>query len=228
LLDPFCGCGTAIVTAEKLRRHWVGIDITYLAINLVKGRLSDMFPYTKVDLQGQPVDVAGAIALSKDPYQFQWWVLTLINAKPVGSTVVNPREGKKGADQGYDGYIRFADGPEGNVEKVLVQVKSGHVGVQLIRDFRDVVITGQKAALGIFITLQEPTADMIKEVKRTDPYVSPNWGREYPKIQILTIEELLQDKRPEIPPTLPSFIKADLSRRPPNHNVSKLPRYFSA
>ncbi|MGH9909531.1 MAG: DNA methyltransferase, partial [Nitrososphaerales archaeon] len=187
ILDPFCGCGTAITTAEKLRRCWIGIDITYLAINLVKHRLQDMFPDVKFKVEGEPRDLGAAMELAKNRYQFQWWALSLIRARPLGSKPANPREGKKGADEGVDGWLRFADGPEGHIERIVVQVKSGHVGVKDIRELRDVV-TSQKAAMGIFITLEEPASEMIKEVKATDPYVSPTWGHEYPKIQITTVE----------------------------------------
>ena len=85
ILDPFCGCGTAIVAAEKLRRHWIGIDITYLAINLVKNRLKDSFPECEFDVEGEPRDIGAAIELAKNRYQFQWWALSLVDARPVGS-----------------------------------------------------------------------------------------------------------------------------------------------
>jgi len=80
-------------------------------------------------------------------------------------------------------------------------VKSGHIGVKDIRELRD-VISRQKAAMGLFLTLEDPTNEMIKETKTTDPYVSPIWKHEYPKMQILTINELLKGKRPDIPPTI--------------------------
>jgi len=95
ILDPFCGCGTAIVAAEKLHRHWIGIDITFLAVNLVKGRLKDSFPTATFTVEGEPRDLGAARALAQNRYQFQWWVLYLIDAVPVGSTIAKPREGKK-------------------------------------------------------------------------------------------------------------------------------------
>lgn len=208
ILDPFCGCGTAIIGAEKLHRHWVGIDITFLAINLVKGRLRDSFPTATYAIEGEPRDLGAAKALAQNRYQFQWWVLFLIDARPVGSTETKPREGKKGADEGIDGWLRFVDKSEGHYEKIVVQVKSGHVGVKDIRELRD-VITKQKAAMGVFLTLEEPTSEMIKEVKATDPYVSPLWKHEYPKIQILTVEQLLKGERPKTPPTISSFQDAE-------------------
>lgn len=208
VLDPFCGCGTAIIAAEKLHRRWIGIDITFLAINLVKGRLKDSFPTATYAIEGEPRDLSAARALAQNRYQFQWWVLFLIDARPVGSTEARPREGKKGADEGVDGWLRFSDKSEGHYEKIVVQVKSGHVGVKDIRELRD-VITRQKAAMGIFLTLEEPTNEMTKEIKTTDPYMSPLWKHEYPKIQILTIEQLLKGERPKTPPTVNLFQEAD-------------------
>jgi DNA modification methylase len=222
ILDPFCGCGTAVIAAEKLHRHWIGIDITWLAINLVKGRLNDMFPGIQFKTEGEPRDMGAAKDLANyDRYQFQWWVLSLIGARPVGSTPAKPKEGKRGADEGVDGWLRFADGPEGHVEKIVVQVKSGDIGVRHIRELRD-VIARQRATIGIFLTLEEPTSEMIREAKATDPYVSPTWNHEYSKIQIMTIRELLTGKRPDIPPTMSAFIEAPLAKRSAGHRQETL------
>ncbi len=204
VLDPFCGCGTAVIAAEKLHRHWVGIDITFLAINLIKGRLKSSFPTAEFVVEGEPRDIEAARALAQNRYQFQWWALYEINARPVGSTESNPTQGKKGADEGVDGWLRFTDKHEGHYEQIVVQVKSGHVGVKDIRELRD-TISRQKAALGVFLTLEEPTSEMIKEVKATDPYVSSLWKQEYPTLQILTIEQLLKGVRPKIPPTVSQY-----------------------
>jgi site-specific DNA-methyltransferase (adenine-specific) len=201
VLDPFCGCGTTIIAAEKLRRHWVGIDITYLAINLVKNRLETSFPNCKFDVEGEPRDMGAAIELAQNRYQFQWWALSLVGARPVGSKQASPHEGKKGADEGIDGWLRFSNGAIGRAERVVVQVKSGHVGVKDIRELRDTV-SRQNAAIGLFITLEEPTREMLKEISATSPYVSPRWKHEYPKIQILTIAELFAGKKPDMPPTI--------------------------
>lgn len=221
VLDPFCGCGTAIIAAEKMRRHWIGIDITYLAINLIKGRVKDTFPTAIFEVKGEPRDLGAARELAHNRYQFQWWALSLIGARPTGSTTAKPKEGKKGADEGVDGWLRFADGPEGHIEKIVVQVKSGHVGVKDIRELRDVV-SRQKGAVGIFITLEEPTDEMIKEVKVTDPYISPRWKAEYPKIQILTIEQLLKGEHPKIPPIVSLFQEALRVQRASNTIETKL------
>ncbi|MGI0079825.1 MAG: restriction endonuclease [Nitrososphaerales archaeon] len=125
-------------------------------------------------------------------------------------------QGKKGADHGIDGWMRFEDGPEGHYERIIVQVKSGHVSVKDIRELRDVV-SNQKAAMGVFLTLEEPTGEMIKEAKATDPYISARWKREYPKIQILTIEQILNGEKPETPPTVSPFAEAMRVTRNFNH-----------
>ena len=172
--------------------------------------------------EGEPRDMGAAYELAKqNRYQFQWWALSVIGARPVGSTPNKPREGKRGADEGVDGWMRFADGPEDHVEKIVVQVKSGDVGVRYIRELRDVVLK-QKAAIGIFLTLEEPTKDMIKEAKSTNPYVSTRWNHQYSKIQILTIRELFSGKRPAIPTTMSESREAQQAKRFVTHRQETL------
>lgn len=201
VLDPFCGCGTALVAAQKLNRRWVGIDITHLAIALMRNRLKDSFGID-AEVVGEPVDLASTKALARqDRYQFQWWALSLIKARPLG-------EKKKGADKGIDGVIQFIDDPSGKPKRAVVQVKSGHVGVNAIRELKAVAA---KDALGIFITLEPPTGPMQTEAISAGFYHSPGWNKDYPKIQILTIEELLHGKAVDMPPqtqTSVTFAKA--------------------
>ncbi|MBU4483162.1 MAG: restriction endonuclease [Actinobacteria bacterium] len=196
VLDPFCGCGTTITVAEKLERKWIGIDITHLAISLMKLRLEDTFgDGINYEVIGEPVDLEGAKALAQqDPYQFQWWVLGLVGARPFES------EKKRGADRGIDGCIYFHDDPNmKKTKQIILQVKSGHVNRGMIDALKGVV-ERENAELGIFITLQSPTRPMIKEAVSSGFYKSPS-GKNYPKIQILTIEELLyKNKNIERPP----------------------------
>lgn len=213
VLDPFCGCGTAIDAAEKLNRHWIGIDVTYLAVNVIKRRMRDSYPRAKFRVEGEPQELSAAEELAKDRYQFQWWALSLIGARPVGSSA-GSREGRKGADEGIDGWLRFGNG-NGHIERIVVQVKSGHVGVKDIRELRDVV-SRQHAAIGLFITLEEPTSEMVKEERATDPFKHPTWQHEYPAIQILTIADLLKGKVPDIPPTINPFQEAQVATRRPD------------
>ena len=202
VLDPFCGCGTALVAAQKLNRCWIGIDITHLAITLMRNRLRDSFPSIQFEVIGEPVDLASAKALARqDRYQFQWWALGLIKARPLG-------EKKKGADKGIDGIIQFIDDPSGKPKRAVVQVKSGHVGVNAVRELKAVAAHD---ALGIFITLEPPTAPMQTEAVSGGFYHSPGWNKDYPQIQILTIEELLHGKAVDMPPqtqTSVTFAKA--------------------
>jgi len=201
VLDPFCGCGTAVVAAHKLNRRWIGIDITYLAITVMRERLQDTFPGIQFEVVGEPVDVAGAQALAdQDRYQFQWWALGLVIAKPVGD------DRKKGADRGMDGVIGFVDG--GKAKRIVVQVKSGHVSVAHIRDLRG-TMEREKADLGLFVTLEEPTQPMKTEAVSAGFYHSDLPQADYPRVQIITIEELLTGTRPLLPHwASPGFAKA--------------------
>ena len=190
VLDPFCGCGTAVHAAQKLRRNWIGIDITHLAISLIEKRLKDAFPGISFAVHGTPKDLDGARALAdQDKYQFQWWAVSLVNAVPYGGK-------KKGADSGIDGFIYFK--PDGKTtEKAIVSVKGGgNVGVPMIRDMGHVV-DREKAKIGVFITLAEPTKPMQVEAVKAGYYETP-YGK-YHKLQILTIEELFGGKKPNIP-----------------------------
>jgi adenine specific DNA methylase Mod len=190
VLDPFCGCGTTIHAAQKLKREWVGIDITHLAISLIEKRLNDAFPGIKYEVHGTPKDLEGARALAaQDKYQFQWWAVSLVNAIPFGGK-------KKGADSGIDGLIYFK--PEGKTtEKAIVSVKGGdNVNVAMVRDLAHVV-DREKARIGVFITLADSTGPMRTEAVKAG-YYETIYGK-YPKIQILTIAELFAGKQPNIP-----------------------------
>ncbi|MDP2729528.1 MAG: DNA methyltransferase [Dehalococcoidales bacterium] len=191
VLDPFCGCGTAVVAAQKLNRKWIGIDITHLAINLMRNRLKDSFPSIQFEVIGEPEDLAGAKSLAQqDRYQFQWWALGLIGARPLG-------EKKKGADKGIDGIISFIDEVGGKARRVIVQVKSGHIGVNAVRELETVA---KNDAIGVLITLEPPTSPMKVEAVDAGYYHSPIWDKDYPKIQILAIKELLYGKTVDMPP----------------------------
>jgi site-specific DNA-methyltransferase (adenine-specific) len=210
VLDPFCGCGTAIAAAQKLNRKWIGIDITHLAIALQKYRMKDMFGLTArddYDIIGEPVSVDSARQLaSEDRYQFQWWALSLVKAKPIGGDKES-KAGKKGADQGIDGVINFVDDPKGKLSSVMVQVKSGKVKAGDIRDLRGTV-EREGAAIGVFITLESPSSDMAKEAITAGFYHSDVWNQNYPKIQILTVEQLLEGNTIQMPPTMGTFKQA--------------------
>lgn len=204
VLDPFCGCGTALIAAQKLERRWIGIDITYLAIAVMRARLKDAFALADVPVKGEPTEVEGARQLAQSPegrYQFQWWALGLVDAKPVGGLE------KKGSDRGVDGVISFTD-KNGDLNQVLVSVKSGHVNSGMVRDLKG-TIDRDKAAIGLFVTLEEPTKEMKLEADTAGLWRSAIWKRDYPRIQILTIAELLAGKKAQLPPfVLPTYQQA--------------------
>jgi site-specific DNA-methyltransferase (adenine-specific) len=196
VLDPFCGCGTTIAAAHRLKRKWIGIDITYLAINLIKKRMNDMFglvPKKDYRVIGEPEDLASAKELARqNRYQFQWWALSLVQAKPYKSK-------KKGADTGIDGLLYYYEGKT-KIGRAIVQVKSGHnISVKDIRDLGH-VIKRENSQAGIFITLEKPTKDMMKEAVTEGFFESESFGGKYPRLQILTLEDLFAGQKPKLPP----------------------------
>jgi DNA modification methylase len=221
VLDPFCGCGTTIAAAQALGRPWIGIDITHLAITLIKQRLKDSFGIEQVvratpsgrgetakvgeaaaeygevtkrpfHVVGEPTSAPDAAALAtSDPYQFQWWALGLVGARPV--------EQKKGADKGIDGRIVFQGDKPGSFESVILSVKAGKTGAAHVRDLKG-VLEREKAAIGVLISMQEATFPMKTEAVTAGFYESALWGRKYPKVQLFTVAELLAGKKVEMPP----------------------------
>ncbi len=195
VVDPFCGCGTTVAVAERLGRRWVGIDVTYLAVNLMKRRLSDTFgeELSRYKVIGVPTALYEARALAEENrYQFEWWAVDLVGARPA-------RDKKKGADSGVDGYINFFDDESGQAKRIIVQVKSGGVkrsDIATLNSDRQ----REKAEVGAFITLEEPTRPMREEAAGAGFYVPElHPDRKYPRIQILTIEEILNGKELQYP-----------------------------
>ena len=198
VLDPFCGCGTAVAVAERLKRRWIGIDVTHVSISLMRYRLHDTFGSELSDYSviGLPQDVASARALATESehdgrYQFEYWALGLVDARPA--------TGKKGADSGIDGYINFFDDNSGKAKRIIVQVKSGHVNRGMVATLKG-DMEREDAAVGIFITLEEPTNPMQQEAIAAGFYEPDNLpGNQFPRVQILTIEQLLDGDQPDYP-----------------------------
>ncbi|MFL6332342.1 MAG: site-specific DNA-methyltransferase [Pyrinomonadaceae bacterium] len=208
VLDPFCGCGTTINVAERLKRRWVGIDITHLAVALIQNRLRETFGTELSDYQvhGTPTDAASAEALAlQDRYQFQYWALSLVDARPA-------QDKKKGKDQGIDGLIRYLERDGEPARTIVVQVKSGKVSSRDIRDLVG-VLDREKAVIGIFVTLQPPSKDMLKEAVSAGFYKS-HWGN-FPRLQILTVEDLLSGAATALYPRMnaATFKRAARQRR---------------
>jgi site-specific DNA-methyltransferase (adenine-specific) len=182
VLDPFCGCGTAIIAAERLDRKWIGIDVTHIAITIIKERLHKEFGiHLKPNkVTGEPYDLDGAIDLAtRDRYQFQIWALSLLG---INNSM------KKGADGGIDG-IHYFEGGIGRIKKCIAQVKSGKVSVRDIRELHGVV-EREKAELGLLLTLNAPTKNMIQEAISFGIYESSK-GKQYPVIQIVEVSGLI-------------------------------------
>ncbi len=201
ILDPFCGCGTTVAVSEKLNRKWVGIDITTLAINLIKHRINAQFrdKQFKILVDGLPKDISGAKALfKKDPFEFEYWALDLVSAMPSQSKT---KEKMRGADKGIDGIISFVKGSNNGdftYGRIVVQVKGGGVQRKDIATLKG-DIEREKADGGLFITLEEPTKPMIEEAVKSGKFKIPLIATEFPKIQILTIKDLLSGKKIILP-----------------------------
>ncbi len=189
LLDPFCGCGTAVHAAQKLGRQWLGIDITHLAIHLIERRMKQAFPELQFKIHGEPEDLDAARDLAlRDKYEFQFWACSLIGAQPY-------KGGKKGADTGIDGLIYFQDDKK-ETKKIIVSVKGGeNVTRTMLADLKNSV-EREGAQMGFFVTLAEPTEPMRKEAVSAGFYTNP-YDEKFPKIQILTIADLLAGKMPQ-------------------------------
>jgi site-specific DNA-methyltransferase (adenine-specific) len=194
VLDPFCGCGTTVHAAQKLGRRWIGIDVTHLAISLVERRMKDAFPDSfdangktvpgvRFDVHGVPRDLDAARDLAaRDKHQFQWWAVSLVDAVPQGGS-------KKGADRGIDGirWVKTGPRPE-DVDRIIVSVKGGKVGVGDLRDLAGTVIR-EKALAGLLITLENPTKDMVRKAA-AHGYASYGLG-EVRRLMVKTVDELL-------------------------------------
>jgi site-specific DNA-methyltransferase (adenine-specific) len=191
VLDPFCGCGTTVQVAQKLNRRWIGIDITHLAIGLIKTRLDDAYgPEIRktYEVIGEPTDVAGAAQLAEEnKWQFQYWALGLCGARPTEGV-------KKGADRGIDGRLYFHDDNSGDSKQIIFSVKGGqNIGVSEVRDLIG-VLQREKAEIGVYISFEEPTKPMLREAAEAGFYTSQD-GSKYPCVQLLTIKDLLEGKK---------------------------------
>ncbi len=209
VLDPFCGCGTAIAVAERLGRNWIGVDITHLAINIIRERMKP----ASFEVRGEPVDVDGAHQLATDdPYQFQWWILGRVGARPA--------DRKRGADSGIDGELLFRTIPTGPPnQRIIISVESGKLSPAHVRELRGVV-SRESAAMGVLLTLHEPTQAMVVEAAKAGFYES-HLGR-HPRIQILTAEQVLDRRGIDYPGSSPVAMKK-ARRAPPRHEQMSIP-----
>jgi DNA modification methylase len=202
VLDPFCGCGTTIDAAQKLGRRWVGIDVTYLAIDLIRKRLRHTYGpeiESTYEVHGIPTDVPGAEALfNENPFDFERWAVSMVSGQP---------NEKQVGDKGIDGRIRFYADKDA-FGTVVVSVKGGkQVAPTMMRDLVGTV-QNHKAEMGLLILLSKPTRGMTEVADHSGTYTVPLTGSDYPKIQIVTVADLLAGKRPKMPPPILPYVQA--------------------
>ncbi|HXG36165.1 MAG TPA: site-specific DNA-methyltransferase [Dehalococcoidia bacterium] len=186
VLDPFAGCGTAIVAAHRLKRRWIGIDVTYWAIDTIIRYMTDEFGAIDIPVHGRPTTVDEAKHLAEsDTTKFEQWAVTLVRAKPTGGKPI-------------DGEIIFVDNEVMKARRCIVEVTSGHPNK---KHFDAFLHHANEADMGLYITLYPPSAGMIGAAKGAGQYYSEGWDAKFPKAQILTVEELLSGKVPELPPS---------------------------
>ncbi len=202
VMDPFCGCGTTVDAATELGFRWIGIDITYIAIDLITKRLIDSYGESikdSFDVLGIPHDLESAHALfESSPFDFERWAVSLVGAQP---------NQKQVGDKGIDGQSRFPLG-DGKFGRILVSVKGGrNLTASMARDLEG-ALTAEKADMGILITLSKPTRGIVDVMNRSGLYSHPANGQKFPRLQVITIQELLSGKKPDKPTTLMPYIKA--------------------
>jgi hypothetical protein len=165
--------------------------------------MEDAFPELKdkIEVVGEPVDLPGAQQLAdRDKYQFQWWALDRIGASPAGG------DKKKGMDRGIDGVIPFMEGSMDR-RRVIVSVKGGAVSSAHVRDLKG-VLEREDAPIGVLLTMKPATREMKTEAASAGTYASETWGKSYPRLQILTIADVLNGKRVDMPPQVSPFAEA--------------------
>jgi site-specific DNA-methyltransferase (adenine-specific) len=186
ILDAFAGCGTAIVEAHRANRKWIGIDITYWAIYTIMDYMTDEFGAIDIPVVGRPTTIDEAIHLAEmDTAKFEQWAVLLVDAQPTGGKPV-------------DGEIAFIDDDTLQRKRAIVEVTSGHPNKKHFDAFMN---HAKESDIGLYVTLYKPSKGMIADAKMIDPYHSIGWQQDYPKVQIIEIDELLHGKKPLLPPS---------------------------
>jgi hypothetical protein len=208
ILDPFCGCGTTVAVAQRLRRHWIGMDITFLAVDLIDKRLRDTYGEvirSTYEVRGIPRDLDGAHALfNANPFDFERWAVSLVSGQP-------HERAEQAGDRGVDGWIRFPVS-ERDIGRAVVSVKGGkQLNPAMVRDLRGTV-ESQRAEMGALVTLEPATRGMVEEARRSGTYQHPTTGRTYPRIQIATVGDLLAGKGLDMPTAFLPYVKAQMAK----------------
>lgn len=213
VLDPFCGCGAAIAAAEKLGRQWIGIDITHLAVSLIKKRVLDHYPDAEFEVIGEPKSVGAAGELFKQSaFQFEAWAVSLLGRQPYKST--------GGGDTGIDGFLFFKD-YEGGFHKIILEVKGGGYQPKDVRALAH-VLEREGSPLGVIIALKPPTKGMLKEAAALGTWEMPGSRKSYPVMQIMTIQNYFDGRLPDLPDTSATLKKATRQARDSEKNPPRL------
>jgi DNA methylase/Restriction endonuclease len=215
VLDPFCDCGTTVDAAQSLGRRWVGIDVTFIAVDLIRRRLESTHgSAVSFQIDGIPKDMGGARALFKaDPFDFERWAVSMVYGQP---------NEKQVGDKGFDGTIRFPLGAN-NTGRALISVKGGQtLNPAMVNELRGAV-ERHKAEMGVLLTLREPTRGMVETANQSGNYLWSVDGRSYPKIQLVTIQQLLGGHRLHMPPALTPYIQATRHIAPSDNSASARP-----
>ena len=196
ILDPFCGCGTTLMASEALNRHWIGIDLTYLATGAVRLQIERLFPQLRneITITGTPENAEQALELARtNPYGFEEWCAThVLHFRP---------NARRGGDGGIDGTFRF---PIGRIQgrqaygKAVAQVKGGNYTLGHIRDFRT-AMQNEEADLGVFVVTSPPSRGMETEASRSGTYNHPSYEFSCPKLQIYQIQDYFRNILPKLP-----------------------------
>lgn len=209
VLDPFCGCGTAIVAAESLGRKWIGIDITHLAVTLIKKRIRDQFSHVRFEVNGEPKSVEDAMVLfAQSAFQFESWAVSLIGGQPFKS--------KGGGDTGIDGLLYFQDYKK-QFHRIIIEVKGGGYHPKDVRALKS-VMDREEAPIGVLIAMKPPTKGMLAEAAALGKWKMPGSKRSYPILQIYTIQDYFDHKTLELPDTSSTLKKAPRQLRESEKN----------
>jgi site-specific DNA-methyltransferase (adenine-specific) len=216
VLDPFAGCGTSVDAAQKLGRQWVGIDITYIAIDLILKRLQNTYGIKILEtaqISGVPRDLGGAKALfERNHFDFERWAVSLIDARP---------NDKQVGDKGIDGVARFVlPSSKTAVGRIIASVKGGKsLNPAMVRDLIG-TLDAHKAELGILITVREPTSGMVEVANKSGSWTHPANGQTYPRVQIITVADLLAGIKPNLPTIILPYVQAKRKFETPQQALS--------
>lgn len=203
VLDPFCGCGTTLDSAVRSHRRWIGIDITYIAVDLIRNRLRETHGNSIDDtyeVLGVPHDLAAAHALfDRDPFEFERWAVSLVRGTP---------NQKQVGDKGRDGIVRYYRGKREKPGQIVVSVKGGkQLNPAMVRDLGGTVAQDPKLDGGILVTMYQPTTGMVQAANTAGSFTDPA-GNPYPLIQMFTVQDLLFGAKPRVPMIIPPYTEA--------------------